>query len=302
MTPLFPERFVETRVAVTEEVTLFVRHAAHADPSAPALLLLHGFPQTGAIWHRVAPAFVEHYHIVCPDLRGYGRSAKPASSADHGPYSKRVLAADLATLMQRLGYERYAVVGHDRGGRVAHRLALDFPERVSRLMLLDISPTLTMYERTDMEFARAYWHWFFLIQPAPMPESLLLARAPDTLHQFLRGWGSQGGAFFDPRALAEYEAAWTAPGTLFAMCEDYRASAGIDLEHDRASRAAGQHLQCPLHLLWGERGVVHRLFSPLADWRALSRAPVTGHALPAGHFLPEEVADRVSAELADFLG
>jgi haloacetate dehalogenase len=265
--------------------------------AGPALLLLHGFPQTHAIWHRVAPALAQHFSLVLPDLRGYGDSAKPPTDADHAPYSKRVMAADCVALMAALGHERFAVCGHDRGGRVAHRLALDHPQRVARLMLLDIAPTRTMYERTTMEFARAYYHWFFLIQPAPLPETLIGADRAFYLRTKLGGWGSEGTALFDPRALAEYLRCFTA-GAVHAMCEDYRAAASIDLAHDRAD--ADRRIACPVRVLWGERGVVHRLFTPVADWQAKADGPVTGRFTPGGHYIPEESPDLLVEEILAF--
>jgi haloacetate dehalogenase len=265
--------------------------------AGPPLLLVHGFPQTHAIWHRVAPALAAHYTLVMPDLRGYGDSSKPPTTPDHAPYSKRALAADLVALMARLGHTRFFICGHDRGGRVAHRMALDQPQAVQRLMLLDIAPTRTMYERTTMAFAQAYYHWFFLIQPAPLPETLIGAEPGCYLRAKLGGWGSDGTSLFDPRALAEYERCFT-PAAIHAMCEDYRASASIDLEHDRADEA--QRIECPLHVLWGERGVVHRLFAPIADWQARARGPVTGRATPGGHFIPEESPGLLVAEARAF--
>jgi haloacetate dehalogenase len=261
------------------------------------MLLLHGFPQTHAIWHRVAPRLAARYSLVMPDLRGYGDSAKPPTTADHAPYSKRAMARDMVELMRSLGHDHFHLCGHDRGGRVAHRLALDHPEAVERLMLLDIAPTRTMYERTTMDFARAYYHWFFLIQPAPLPERMIAAEPQFYLRAKLGGWGSGGTDLFDARALAEYERCFT-PAAIHAMCEDYRASASIDLEHDRADE--DRRIECPLHVLWGERGVVHRLFSPLADWRAKARGPVTGRATPGGHFIPEESPELLSDEMLAF--
>jgi haloacetate dehalogenase len=263
------------------------------------MLLVHGFPQTHAIWHRVAPRLSARYSLVMPDLRGYGDSAKPPTTEDHAPYSKRAMARDLVELMRSLGHDRYHLCGHDRGGRVAHRLALDHPEAVERLMVLDIAPTRTMYERTTMDFARAYYHWFFLIQPAPLPERLIAAEPLFYLRAKLGGWGSGGTGLFDERAIAEYERCFT-PDAIHAMCEDYRASASIDLEHDCADE--DRRIECPLHVLWGERGVVHRLFSPLADWRAKARGPVTGRPTPGGHFIPEESPELLGDEMLAFFG
>lgn len=263
----------------------------------PPLLLLHGFPQTHAIWHRVARQLADRFFLVMPDLRGYGDSSKPTGGGDHAMYSKRAMARDMVALMQSLGHPRFALCGHDRGGRVAHRLALDHPAAVERLCLVDIAPTLDMYAATDMAFARAYYHWFHLIQPAPLPERMIGGDPIAYLHHKLGGWGGQGLTSIEPEALAEYERCFT-PEAIHATCEDYRASASIDLEHDRASRAAGDKIVCDLHLLWGARGVVHRLFDPMALWTAQCAGHVTGEAVPAGHFIPEECPDRVAGALA----
>ena len=279
-------------------VRLFARTGGRAD--APPLLLIHGFPQTHAMWHRVARLLAPHFRLVLPDLRGYGDSGKPPGDADHANYAKRTMAADLAALMRALGHERYAVAGHDRGGRVAHRLALDHPEAVSKLTVIDIAPTLDMYAATDMTFARAYYHWFFLIQPAPLPERLIGADARFYLHAKLGGWGSGGLGHLEPRALAEYERCFCTPEAIHGACEDYRASAGIDLEHDRAGRERGEKIACDLLVLWGERGVVQRLFDPLALWRAQCAGTVTGRAMAAGHFIPEELPGETAQALRAF--
>lgn len=265
--------------------------------NGPPLLLLHGYPQTLAIWHKVAPRLAQRFTVVAADLRGYGDSGKPATNASHAPYSKREMAKDGVGAMRALGFSRFFLAGHDRGGRVSHRLACDHPEAVARLAVLDISPTLTMYERTDMAFARAYWHWFFLIQPAPIPEQMI-GRDP---HFYLRrkmGDGAAGMKPFAPEAWAEYERCFT-PETIHASCEDYRAAATIDLEHDRTDRAAGRRLACPLLALWGAHGVIEKCFTPLADWGAVA-SDVRGRALPAGHYLPEEVPDLVATEFEQF--
>ncbi|MEO8310272.1 MAG: alpha/beta hydrolase [Caldimonas sp.] len=284
-------------------VELFARTGI--DRSKPPLLLLHGYPQTHAMWHRVAGRLAADFTLVIPDLRGYGDSTKPLPAPtpelDHAQHSKRVMAADLVALMRSLGHDRFAVVGHDRGGRVAHRLALDHPERVERLAVIDIVPTLDMYEATDMRFASWYYHWFFLIQPAPLPERMIGGDAAFYLRWTLGGWGSQGVGFIEPEALAEYERCFCRADTIHATCEDYRASASIDLEHDRASRAAGEKIACPTLVLWGTRGVVDRLYDPLALWRAQCAATVEGEALAAGHFIPEELPDDIVTRLRTFL-
>lgn len=267
---------------------------------APALLLLHGFPQTHAMWRRVARQLAPHFDLVLADLRGYGDSAKPAGLPDHSNYSKRSMAGDLAGLMQQLGHTHYGVCGHDRGGRVAHRLALDHPAAVTRLAVIDIAPTLDMYSATDMRFASAYYHWFHLIQPTPLPEQMILGCWRDYLHTKLGRWGGTGLGHLESQALAEYERCFARPETVHAMCEDYRASAGIDLEHDRASRAAGEKIACDMLVLWGQRGVVNALFDPLALWRAQCAGTVQGECLPAGHYIPEELPDATAARLLAF--
>lgn len=266
----------------------------------PPLLLLHGFPQTHALWNRVAQQLSQHFFLVMPDLRGYGDSAKPEGEADHINYSKRVMAQDMAALMAHFGFSKYGVVGHDRGGRVAHRLALDHAHAVSKLCVIDIAPTLDMYEATDMRFASAYYHWFHLIQPAPLPERMIGADAAFYLNWTLGGWGSSSTDYIEAEALREYHRCFCTPQAIHSACEDYRASAGIDLEHDRASRAAGQKVACDILLLWGERGVVNRLFDPMALWRAQCSGVVSSQLLQAGHFIPEEQPEATALALRAF--
>ena len=285
------DNFRQAKLAVNG-VTINLHHGG----SGPPLLLLHGFPQTHAIWHAVADRLAERYTLVMPDLRGYGDSSKPAGSADHGNYSKRAMAQDMAEVMGSLGHEAFFVCGHDRGGRVAHRLALDHAERVRKLMLIDISPTLTMYERTDQAFARLYYHWFFLIQPHPLPETLIGADPRFFLRFSLGGWGSEGKSFITPEAMAEYERCFCTPEAVHAACEDYRAAATMDLEHDRT----GEKIACPVYVVWGERGVVGRLFRPLADWQEKAQLPVAGGPVAAGHFIPEEEPDWLLAQMLAF--
>jgi haloacetate dehalogenase len=235
----------------------------------PPLLLLHGYPQTHAMWHKIAPALAQTYTLVCPDLRGYGDSSKPASDDAHTAYSKRVMAADMVEAMRELGCARFRLAGHDRGGRVAHRLCVDHPDAVERVAVLDISPTRLMYAQTDRAFATAYYHWFFLIQPFDLPEKLIGADPLHYLRKKTGSWGSDS-TFFDPRAFAEYERCFANPATIHATCEDYRAAASIDLAHDDADVAAGRKVTCPLLVLWGEKGVVHRYFKPIEDWRTVA--------------------------------
>jgi len=297
--PAWFEGFAATQRDVGE-VRLHVRLGGRAD--APPLLLLHGFPQTGAMWQRVAQRLAPHFRLVIPDLRGYGDSPAPPDAPDHAQASKRAMAADVHALMSSLGHDRYAVAGHDRGGRVAHRLALDQPQAVTRLVVLDIAPTLDMYDATDMRFARAYYHWFHLIQPAPLPERMIGGCAREYLHAKLGGWGAKGLDHVEPEALLEYERCFTRPGNIHAACEDYRASAGIDLAHDHASRAAGARIACDLLLLWGSHGIVDRLFDPVALWRAQCAGRVVPLKLPCGHFIPEERPRETAEALAGFLG
>jgi haloacetate dehalogenase len=263
----------------------------------PALLLLHGYPQTHAIWHKIAPRLAQRFNVVAADLRGYGDSGKPAADATHAAYSKREMARDQVEVMRALGHERFFLAGHDRGARVAHRLAVDHPQAVEKMAVLDIAPTLAMYEQTGEAFARYYWHWFFLILPPHMPERMIGAETDMYLREKM-GAGSAGLAPFTDEAWAEYRRCFT-PGAIHASCEDYRASAGIDLEHDRADREAGRKVKAPVLALWGANGVVERCFKPLDEWRRVAER-VTGRALPAGHYLAEEVPDLVADELERF--
>jgi haloacetate dehalogenase len=266
--------------------------------SGPPLLLMHGFPQTHAMWHRIAGRLAERFTVVATDLRGYGDSARPPSDDAHAPYSKRAMARDQVEVMHALGFERFRVAGHDRGGRVAHRLARDHRQRVERLAVLDISPTLKMYEAADQRFATLYYHWFFLIQPFDLPERLIASDPEFYFMRKLGGWGTRGLPFAE-EALAEYRRCFRAPATIHAMCEDYRAAAAIDLEHDRADLA--EKIECPVLVLWGANGVVHKLFKPIDDWREVA-TDVRGEALPAGHYLPEEVPEATCERLLEFLG
>jgi haloacetate dehalogenase len=264
--------------------------------NGPPVLLLHGYPETHAMWHKVAPELARDYTVVCADLRGYGDSSKPKGLPDHSNYSKRAMAQDMVEVMRALGHESFHVVGHDRGGRVGHRLARDHGRRVKSLTVLDISPTLKMYRSTTMQFAKAYYHWFFLIQEAPIPERMLENQGPFYLFKRL-GRGKTGLKFFSREAMAEYMRAFMDPCTIHATCEDYRASATIDLVHDQRDKAK---IKMPLLALWGKQGVIAALFDCLADWREVA-SHVRGRALPCGHFIPEEKPKELVAELRRFL-
>ncbi|MDH1558303.1 alpha/beta fold hydrolase [Ectopseudomonas oleovorans] len=267
--------------------------------SGQALLLLHGHPQTHAMWHKVAEPLTRHFTVVAADLRGYGDSEKPAGGERHEAYSKRQMALDMLELMKALGFSRFDVLAHDRGARVAHRLAQDHPEAVKHLITLDIAPTLAMYEQTSEEFARAYWHWFFLIRPAPLPETLIEAN-PELYLRSVMGARSAGMKPFTEEALAEYLRCLSLPGTAHGLCEDYRASAGIDLEHDRADVHAERKLSVPLLALWGAEGTVGRCFDPLQEWRRVA-VNVRGKALPCGHYIAEEVPEALLEEVLSFI-
>lgn len=284
----------ESRTIRTREASIFLRSAGSGLP----LLLLHGYPQTHAMWHRVAPALARRFTVVCPDLRGYGDSSKPPGGADHAGYSKRAMARDMVEVMATLGFERFAVAGHDRGGRVTHRMCLDHPHAVTRAAVLDIVPTRTIFAATNKAIASGYYHWFFLSQPEPLPERLIGGDPIFYLHRKLGAWGAAGLSSYAPEALAEYERCFHDPATIRSTCEDYRAAAGIDLEHDEADLDA--RIACPFLVLWGEKGLMQKNFDVLATWREKASGTVEGRALPCGHFLPEEQPEATTAELLRF--
>ena len=271
------------------------------DRSKPPLLLLHGHPQTHLIWHKVEPELSKHFSIVAADLRGYGDSDKPPSDAsvNHAPYSKREMAKDMVDLMKSLGFEGFKVLAHDRGARVTHRMLVDHSDSVQRATLLDIAPTLAMYEQTDMEFARAYFHWFFLIQREPVPEKMIRAD-PEFFIERMMGSRFAGLAPFAPEVLEEYRRCIRLPGIVHAICEDYRASATIDLDHDRADREAGHKVTQPLQVLWGANGVIEKCFKPLVEWQRVA-TNVRGSSVPCGHYIPEEAPEALIAAALPFL-
>ena len=266
--------------------------------SGPGLLLLHGHPQTHVMWHKVAPALAENFTVVAADLRGYGDSGKPQSDPQHITYSKRTMSADMVQLMKSLGFSSFRILAHDRGARVVHRMAMDRPDAVERMVLLDIAPTLAMYSQTSEGFAKAYWHWFFLIQPT-LPEKLIEDN-PEMYVRCVMGGRHAGLKPFSDDALAEYIRCLKQEGAAMGICEDYRASAGIDLEFDREDIAAGRKLVCPLLVLWGGHGIIGKFFNPLAEWHRVA-SDVRGKALPSGHYIAEEIPDTLLEEAVPFL-
>jgi haloacetate dehalogenase len=272
------------------EASIRVRHGG----SGPPLLLLHGNPQTHVMWHLIAPRLAEDFTVVATDLRGYGDSSKPETAPDHEPYSKRTMARDQVEVMRRLGFEHFCVCGHDRGGRVAYRMALDHPERVTKLAVLDIVPTWEAFRRADMAFGLGYWHWYFLAQPFDLPERLIGAD-PDLflLRDRPVGW--------TPEALGEYRRCFRNPKTVHAICEDYRAAATVDYERDETDRRTGRRIACPVLALWGRRGFLEEWYDVVDIWRGWAQE-VYGRALDCGHYLPEEAPEETYAELHAFFG
>ncbi len=290
--PGYHSRFTETSAG-----KIFARIGGSGTP----VLLLHGYPQSNVMWHRLAPLLEDQHTLVIADLPGYGQSAAPESGPGHAPYDKRSMAMAMVELMQSLGHETFAVVGHDRGGRVGYRMALDHPQRVTRLSTLDIVPTWEMWTGINAKRAMKIFHWTFLAQPYPLPE-MLIGKAPvEYLEWKMLAWNGKGeNSVFDPRALDHYRAAFAQPARLHATCEDYRAGQSTDFEHDDTDRKAGRKIQAPLLALWGESGIPAAGESPLDVWKRWS-TNVTGKAIPCGHFLPEEAPEETAAELKPFL-
>ena len=289
---IFGEELEKQYINVAENMNI----AVCTKGDGPALLLLHGYPQTGYMWHKIAPLLAKDFTVIVADLRGYGDSDKPQTSADHAIYSKRAMASDMVAVMAALGHQQFFVAGHDRGGRVAHRLARDYPQAVERLAVLDIAPTAMMYDTTDMQFATNYYHWFFLIQPAPFPETLIGHDPKFFLESKMRHWGKDRSAITED-AFDDYLRCFSNPDTIHASCEDYRASASIDLEHDAAD--AGQKLDIPLLVLWGANAMVGNKYDMLAAWREVA-VDVSGFSVPGGHYLPEESPDETYQALLNF--
>ena len=282
----------------TGETSIFVRRSGSGAP----LLLLHGFPQTHLMWRGVAPLLARRFTVVCADLRGYGRSGCPASTPDHAPYAKRAMARDMAAVMERLGFPRFSVAGHDRGGRVAYRLALDHPARVDRIAVLDILPTAEVWARADARLALAFWPWSLLAQGPPLPERLVAAAPDAVVDDALDGWGSPA-ATFGPDVRAAYVEGLRDPARVHAICEEYRAAATCDREHDEADRRSGRRIACPVLVLWSGRGALDSWYAdaggPLALWRAWADQ-VQGGPLEAGHFFPEELPEETAEALTRF--
>ena len=273
---------------------MFVRRAG--PPSAPPLILLHGYPQTSAMWHGVAPILARSFQVVCLDLRGYGKSEKPVSNSTHYPYSKRAMAQDVVAVMNNLGHKKFLVGAHDRGARVAHRLGLDHPDCVEAMVLLDIAPTREMYAETTSDFARAYWHWFFLIQPHPLPEQII-SKDPEAFWKLKCFNQANGKNPFSTEALSEYLTAFKQPDAIHSSCEDYRAAASIDIEHDNADQ--GKKLLMPVLALWAKLGVIESCFDALELWR-LRADKVEGEALEAGHYMAEEIPKDIAKRMSEF--
>jgi haloacetate dehalogenase len=293
---MFFEGFTLTKIEVPGG-SVRLRHGG----SGPPLLLLHGNPQSHCNWNVVGPAMAERFTVICPDLRGYGESYKPPMTADHAPYAKREMAKDIIAVMDHFGFQRFRVAGHDRGARVAHRLAIDYPDRLEQLATLDIIPTIEHFERADMDFALTYYHWFWFAQPHPFPE-VLINTAPDAWFHHHTNRSSHPSSLFHPEALADYLAAARRPETISGMCEDYRAAATIDLVHDRESRAAGHKVRCPMLVLWGGKGPVAKWYDVPAIWQEYCAGPVIGGAVDCGHYLPEEAPEAVIDWFTRFFG
>jgi len=287
------KNFKEERIE-GDGATLFVRRAG--PDSAPPIVLLHGYPQTSAMWHGVAPILAQSYQVICPDLRGYGRSDKPKTDSQHRPYSKRSMANDIVALMRHLGHRRFHVGAHDRGARVAHRLGLDHPELVGAMVLLDIAPTREMYANTSAKFAQAYWHWFFLTQPEPLPENMIGAD-PEDFWKLKCFNQARGDNPFSDAALAEYLEAFSSPDAIHASCEDYRAAVGIDIEHDNDDN--DRKLTMPLLTLWAKRGVISSCFDALELWGQRAEQ-VQGEALDTTHYMAEEIPEDIATRMSHF--
>ncbi|KAF2838379.1 putative hydrolase or acyltransferase of alpha/beta superfamily [Patellaria atrata CBS 101060] len=291
------ETFTDFDIDVSYGITIHGTQGGHG----PALLLLHGFPQNHLIWHKVAPQLSQSYTVVALDLRGFGTSSKPGGEdPKHVQYSKSTMAGDCAAVMKRLGHEKYFVCGHDRGGRVAHKLCVEYPERVLKVMFLDIIPTLAHYETTDQFFATTYWHWFFLIQDAPFPENLILGAPEVSAQKFFRNM-LDDVTVFHSEAASEYRSLFTDPAGVHAMCEDYRAAATIDLEEQREDIEKKRKIICPIRVFWGAKGLIEMKYDAVTEWRKVCcNTDVGGGSFPGGHYIPEEADGELLVEIQKF--
>jgi len=270
-------------------------NVASAGKGTP-LLLLHGYPQTHLMWHKIAPVLSKKFHVICPDLRGYGDSSKPNTDSNHTPYSKREMAKDMVDVMQQMGHDTFNVAGHDRGARVTHRMALDYPEKITKAAVLDIVPTYEMFQQIDQVVATGYYHWFFLIQDNNVPEHLIGADPDFYLNDKLKRWSTYPEKF-NPEVVSDYQRCFRNPETIHASCEDYRAAASIDLKYDEAD--LNTKVLCPLLVLWGEHGMMGKHFDMLKTWKNKSDH-VSGRSLDSGHFLAEEAAEETLQNLEMF--
>jgi len=287
--------FSDFNVQVESDVTIHGRKGG----SGPSLLLLHGFPQNLLIWHDVVDELARTYTVVALDLRGYGSSSKPPGDDRHVTYSKRIMARDCVRVMEKLGCPNFYICSHDRGARVAHKLCVDYPEKVNRVMFLDIAPTAAMYGKTDFTFAKAYYHWFFLIQPSPLPENLLNANPTAFMEQHMGGKYAGMGPF-SAECLESYTNMMRNPEAVHAMCEDYRAAASIDLEENAEDERAGRVIKCSVMVLWGQHGVIEKCFDAVEEWNKVSSSSVIGHSLDCGHYIPEERPEALLGKIKEF--
>lgn len=293
--------FEEFNISTQEEpnVAIYGIKSGDSTSSLPPLLLLHGFPQSRHIWHRVAPQLQDKFTLVIPDLRGYGESSKPGEIAS---YAKSAMAKDFVALMDKLGFGSFYICAHDRGARVAHKLCVDYPDRVRKTILLDICPTLAMYSATDFNFAKAYFHWFLLIQPAPLPETMIAAQPREITAMFMGGRQPAGLSIFDKDCLEYYTSVMERPEAVHAMCNDYRASATLDLEESKEDLKNGRLIQCPLRVHWGAHGVIEMCFDAIKEWKAVTKegVPVDGYKVDSGHYIPEQVPNDVVKSILEF--
>jgi haloacetate dehalogenase len=288
---LFPKEFKNEKILVEEKIFINVTHGGKGKP----LLLIHGYPQTHIMWHKVVEKLSKEYYIICPDLRGYGDSSKPKGDEKHLIYSKKSMAKDMITLMQKLGFDKFFVAGHDRGARVTHRMCLDYPNNILKACVMDITPTYHMFKNTNQAFATGYYHWFFLIQPDFLPETMIGNNPRYYLEEKLKRWSAKGSVF-DKEAVDEYVRCFD-KDSIHATCEDYRAGASIDMSDDEKDR--NRKISTPLLVLWGEKGFVNRTYDVLNVWKEYA-LDVGGEALDCGHFLPEEKPKEVSQKLKEF--